>query len=195
MEALQAFVQAMVQQASDADARVLRIAALALKASTIPYAQRRIDIAERVGITSDAWPAKRLITTAVDCESGRLTTFDATSGVSLIDAVAASCAVPGVWPVTPIKGRLYMDGGVWRTAENAHLSKGARRIIIVAPAGSLSSSAAPSLKDDIAMLERHGALVTLITPDEKLDARKPNTQRRNCGPIWVELIAIPGRHY
>ncbi|MGO8728014.1 MAG: patatin-like phospholipase family protein [Streptosporangiaceae bacterium] len=36
----------------------------------------------------------------------------------LVDAVAASCAVPGVWPPVTIGGRRYVDGGV-RSSDNA----------------------------------------------------------------------------
>jgi NTE family protein len=46
-------------------------------------------------------------------------TLDARSGVSLVDAVAASCAVPGVWPPVTIDGRRYMDGGVNSTVNMA----------------------------------------------------------------------------
>jgi predicted acylesterase/phospholipase RssA len=38
------------------------------------------------------------------------TIMDRMSGVSLVDAVAASCAVPGIWPPVTIAGRRYMDG-------------------------------------------------------------------------------------
>ncbi|MBS2079628.1 patatin-like phospholipase family protein, partial [Mycobacterium tuberculosis] len=41
-----------------------------------------------------------------------LTVFDRESGVDLVDAVAASCAVPGAWPPVAIADRHYMDGGV-----------------------------------------------------------------------------------
>jgi hypothetical protein len=35
------------------------------------------------------WPARRLLITAVDAESGEFATFGADSGVGLVDAVAA----------------------------------------------------------------------------------------------------------
>ena len=35
------------------------------------------------------------------------------SGVDLVDAVAASCAVPGIWPPVTIGGARYIDGGIW----------------------------------------------------------------------------------
>src|ERR1700729_1605547 len=56
-------------------------------------------------LPSREWPVTPMKLTAVDCVSGELTVFDAASGVSLIDAVAASSAVPGIWPPVTINGR------------------------------------------------------------------------------------------
>jgi NTE family protein len=50
----------------------------------------------------------------------------------LVDAVAASCAVPIVWPPVTIKGRRYIDGGM-RSATNADLARGCQRVIVLAP--------------------------------------------------------------
>ena len=60
--------------------------------------------------------------------------FDRTSGVSLVDAVAASCAVPGIWPPVTIQGARYVDGGV-RSSDNADLASGFARVIVVSPLG------------------------------------------------------------
>ncbi len=54
--------------------------------------------------------------------------FDRDSGVSLIDAVAASCAVPLVWPPMTIDGQRYIDGGV-RSVANIDLAKGYERVV------------------------------------------------------------------
>lgn len=79
------------------------------------------------------WPDRpRLRLTAVDADSGQLEVFDADSGVDLVDAVAASCAVPFVWPPVPIGGRRFLDGGV-RSPTNADLAAGAERIVVLAP--------------------------------------------------------------
>jgi NTE family protein len=58
--------------------------------------------------------------------------FDRQSGVDLIDAVGASCAVPGVWPTVEIQGRRYTDGGV-RSIANADLAAGCDPVVIIAP--------------------------------------------------------------
>lgn len=87
-----------------------RIGAVALATDTVPAPVRRRVIAAR--LPSHRWPRRALRLTAIDVDSGELTVFDPASGVDLVDAVAASCAVPGAWPPVAIGGRRYMDGGV-----------------------------------------------------------------------------------
>jgi NTE family protein len=58
-----------------------------------------------------AWPAG-FRCTAIDTDSGDLVVWDQGSGVPLLNAVAASCAVPMLFPIVTIKGRHYMDGGI-----------------------------------------------------------------------------------
>ncbi|MEV6636035.1 patatin-like phospholipase family protein [Actinoplanes sp. NPDC051470] len=103
----------------------------ALKARTVPESERRNAIAGRV--TSDAWPATRLRIPAVAAETGQVVVFDNTSGVSLIDAVAASCAVPLVWPPMTVNGTRYVDGGI-RSIANVDLATGYDRVVVLAPA-------------------------------------------------------------
>jgi len=78
------------------------------------------------------WSEHRVLITAVDAESGALRVFDRESGVALVDAVAASCAVPLVWPVVKIQGRFYVDGGV-RSPLNLDLAPGDGPVIALAP--------------------------------------------------------------
>ena len=135
--------------------------------STIDPQRRRADIAARLGATSLDWPSKSLQITAVDFDSRALQVFDGASGVDLVDAVSASCAVPGVWPIVPLQGRRYIDGGVWRTAENAHLAAGAARVLIFAPlANAMRMMGRPTLFDrDVAELRATGSHVTEIAAD------------------------------
>jgi len=78
------------------------------------------------------WPARDLRITAVDAESGEFTVFTRDSGVDLVSAVAASCAVPTVWPPVEIAGHTYMDGGMRSTA-NVDVAAGADRVVVLAP--------------------------------------------------------------
>ncbi|MEV4629490.1 patatin-like phospholipase family protein [Micromonospora sp. NPDC049523] len=102
----------------------------ALRARTMPEAERRAVIERRV--PDRQWPDRRLLVTAVDAETGADVVFGGDSGVPLIDAVAASCAVPLVWPPVTIDGRRYMDGGV-RSVANVDLATGHGRVVVIAP--------------------------------------------------------------
>jgi NTE family protein len=111
-----------------------RIGALALAAERTgmtPSEQQRLDIiGER--LRGAQWPERNLLITAVDVQTGEFRTFDRDSGVPLLHAVAASCAVPGVYPPVTIDGRRYIDGGI-RSAANADLAQGCDRLVVLAP--------------------------------------------------------------
>jgi NTE family protein len=111
--------------------RVGTLALAAEKAGLTPSEQERIDII-RERLVSSEWPDRDLTVTAVDAESGEFRPFDRSSGVPLVQAVAASCAVPGVYPPVTIDGRRYVDGGM-RSAANADLAAGYDRLVVLAP--------------------------------------------------------------
>jgi NTE family protein len=137
---------------------------LALAADTVSEEDRRAVIAARLPVHD--WPAQRLVIVAVDAETGEPRQFDRASGVPLVDAVAASCAVPGVWPAVTIDGRRYVDGGV-RSGENADYAAGFTRVTVVSPLG--VESPLPMEKPLLTVLDdlrAKGAEVALVTPDE-----------------------------
>jgi NTE family protein len=123
------FVLAMAWPGDSQRARA-RLGRAALRAKTVPEAQRRAVIASR--LPTPDWPRQRLLITAVNAETGAAVVFDRDSGVSLVDAVAASCAVPLVWPPITIKGQRYIDGGM-RSVANVDLAKGYERVVVIAP--------------------------------------------------------------
>jgi len=90
--------------------KLQRIGAVALATDTVDSATRRAVIEQR--LPAHDWPEHELRITAIDIDSGELVVFDRDGGVALVDAVTASCAVPGAWPVVTIDGRRYMDGGI-----------------------------------------------------------------------------------
>jgi NTE family protein len=97
----------------------------------VPEAQRRAIIDGR--LPRHEWPAHpRLLVTAVDAETGEAVVWDHDSGVDLVDAVAARCAVPLVWPPMSVNGRRYVDGGV-RSPINADYATGCSRVVVLAP--------------------------------------------------------------
>ena len=110
-----------------------RIGAVALTTETVPEPVRRDVIAQR--LPSHDWPDRELRLTAIDTATGELVVFDRDSGVGLVDAVAASCAVPGAWPPVTIAGRRYMDGGVGSSV-NLGVARDCDAAVILVPAGS-----------------------------------------------------------
>jgi NTE family protein len=96
----------------------------------VPESERRAVIEQR--LPTHSWPDRRLLITAVDAETGEATVFDREGDVPLPVAVAASCAVPMVWPPISINGRRFIDGGV-RSAANADLASGCDRVVVLAP--------------------------------------------------------------
>ncbi len=153
----------MLSGARDEYEALARIGAYALAAPTVAEAERRNVIVSR--LPSPAWPERRILIVAVDAESGETRVFDRESGVSLIDAVAASSAVPGVWPPATVGGRRYIDGGA-RSADNADLAIGSEQVVIVSPLGYDSPLPSPMpLRAVVAHLREDGAEVTVISPD------------------------------
>lgn len=139
-----------------------RVGAMALKATTESEQSRRTVIESR--LPTCEWPAGRLQITAVDALTGDRLVFDASSGVRLLDAVGASCAVPGIWPPVTINGRRYIDGGMCSVA-NADLAAGCGSVVIIAPLGS-GFGAIASPAREAARLARSGARVSVVKPDK-----------------------------
>lgn len=107
----------------------------ALAASTAPESEHRSFFVTE--LPGDTWPSsRRLLVTAVEAQTGEAAVFSAESGVGLIDAVAASCAVPLVFPPVTIGGRRYVDGGI-RSVVNADLASGSDIVAVLAPTTSL----------------------------------------------------------
>ena len=115
--------------------RRARIGRAARRAHPGPATERLRVIGSRLrtpGGDPLAWPDRDLRITAVDAESGSFRVFDRTGDVDLLHAVAASCAVPLVWPAVEIGGRHYVDGGM-RSSANADLATGCDVVVAIAP--------------------------------------------------------------
>jgi NTE family protein len=140
--------EAITESSSPEEAR-RRIGVIARSSVTTPRAARRVVIEAR--LPSMEWPAQPLLITAVDIDSGELQVFRRGSSASVVDAVEASCAVPGVWPTVEIDGHSYMDGGM-RTIGNADLAQGANRVLIVVPSSGTSALGAPITPEELEAL-------------------------------------------
>jgi NTE family protein len=153
-----------MQGVTSAEHALRLVGKYALAADTVPEAERRAVIESR--LPSQKWPSRRIQIVAVDAATGQTRVFDRDSGVSLVDAVAASCAVPGVWPPVTIDGRRYVDGGV-RSIDNADLAAGYARIVVISPMGCDSAMPSPlPLREVVGQLREGGSHVTVISPDE-----------------------------
>jgi len=147
---------------------------------TMPEEERLEIIASRLPVQE--WPNKqRLVITSVDAQTGAWVTFDRDGGVSLVLAVSASCAVPGVYPPVTIGEHRYIDGGV-RSGTNADIAKGYQRVLVLRAETFDASALDPqhttpfvAFESEQAELEQAGSQVLVITPDEaSAVARGPN---------------------
>ncbi|WP_041834086.1 patatin-like phospholipase family protein [Actinoplanes sp. N902-109] len=126
-----------------------RMGAMALATATVREDVRLASIAAR--LPRPEWPRRTLLIPAVDANTGEFEVFTRDSGVALVDAVAASCAVPGVWPPVTIGQRRFVDGGV-RSGTNTDLARGADRIVLIAPAPPGAPAQLGDLNAEIAAL-------------------------------------------
>jgi NTE family protein len=143
-----------------------RLGALALATPTIAEPVRLAAIAAR--LPRPQWPERPLLIPAVDAVTGETVVFNRESGVDLVDAVAASCAVPGVWPPVTIGERRFIDGGV-RSGTNADLAAGADRILVVEPAPADVPQPLGNLDDEIEAL-RPGEAYVIWADQASVDA-------------------------
>jgi NTE family protein len=172
-----------------------RLGGVALGAPTVEEGARLAVIESR--LSSHDWSENELLVTAVDAQTGEFNVFDRHSGVSLVSAVAASCAVPGIWPPVTISNSRFIDGGV-RSGTNADLAEGCDIVVIVAP---FAGGFGPTAEVEAAALRERGAIVEVIAADDRsteafgtnvLDpaTRGPSLREgRRQGAIEVERIA------
>ena len=141
--------------------RVGQVALAAEKAGLTPTEQERLDVIGARLVGSE-WPDRQLTVTAVDAATGEFTAFDRSSGVPLLQAVAASCAVPGVYPPVTIGGKRYIDGGMRSTA-NADLAQGHDRLVVLAP---IPRGVGPITSVDAQVTSMVSARVAVVSPDQ-----------------------------
>jgi NTE family protein len=121
----------------------------------------------------------RLRLVAVDRGSGRRVVFgdDGAPEASVADAVAASCAVPGLFAPVEIGEREYVDGGVW-SPTNLDLARAGEgdRVLCLVPTAAMGTGPALALRGlaagwhlatsvEAAAAGRRGAKVEIVTPD------------------------------
>ncbi len=164
--------------APDVQTARARVGAAALAAKTGPEEERLEIITSRLPVQE--WPHKQqLVITSVNAQTGEWVKFDRAADVPLALAVAASCAVPGVYPPVTIGNYRYIDGGV-RSGTSADIAAGYPRVLILRAETIDASALDPqtpfeTFEDELVQLERAGSRSLVITPDEaSAVARGPN---------------------
>lgn len=153
---------------------------LAATALTDSSGQWRATVATR--LPSPNWPGRRVLIVAVDAETGEPVVFDGTSGIDLIDAVAASTSNGRAYR---IGGRRYFDGG-YRRNENADLAAGHQRVLVLSPFGGRSRHPARwrmQLAAQVDDLRAGGSAVHTICPDSE--------SKQLFGPNAMDLSMRP----
>jgi NTE family protein len=183
------FLAALSQPDTTVAQKRQRIGAVALATETVAEPVRRNVIAQR--LPTHTWPDRVLRVTAIDIATGALVVFDRNSGVDLVDAVAASCAVPGAWPPVTIGDRRYMDGGIGSTI-NLDVADDCDMAVVLVPAGvSAPSPFGPGPVPEIAAFR--GTTLDVFADRESLAAFGPNALDPRCRIASAEAGRVQGR--
>ncbi|WP_370329810.1 patatin-like phospholipase family protein [Mycolicibacterium hippocampi] len=183
------FLTAMLIPDATKEQKLQKIGAVATSTETVPEAVRREVIAHR--LPSHDWPQRTLRVTAIDINTGELVVFDNSSGVDLVDAVAASCAVPGVWPPVTIGDRRFMDGGVGSTV-NMSAARDCGVAVALVPSGQDSPSPwGTAAAEEIDAFP--GASLAVFADAESLAAYGPNPLDPACRAPSAQAGRAQGR--
>jgi NTE family protein len=115
-------------------------------------------------LPGERWPERTVLITAVDAHTGEPVDFDRSSGIDLVDAVAASTAGG---PAYRIGERRYIDGG-YRSVENADLAAGHERVLVLSPFAGRTLHPrewGTHLAAQVDELRAGGSVVETIVPD------------------------------
>ena len=156
----------MVEASDDAADYRRRAGAAALElpgsSDAATQAHWRSTVGSRFSATD--WP-RAVAITAVDAHTGEPVVFTRDSGVTLVDAVAASCAGSFAYR---IGARQYIDGGYRANSDNADLAAGHDRVLVLSPLGGRSLHPVAwgtHLATQVEQLRATGSEVETVVPD------------------------------
>ncbi|QAY74126.1 patatin-like phospholipase family protein [Agromyces protaetiae] len=112
------------------------------------------------------WPERNILIAALDARTGEPVVFDRTSGVDLVDAVAASTS--GGRIAYRIGDGAHLDGGYRANAENADLAAGSERVLVLSPLGGRSlhpEAWRTHLAAQVDVLRANGSRVEVVVPE------------------------------
>ncbi|UUL77127.1 patatin-like phospholipase family protein [Pseudarthrobacter sp. Fe7] len=142
--------------------RNMGAAALDLAADYDGSGRWRATVAAR--LPRQEWPENDLQITAVDADTGEPAVFNRTTGIDLVDAVAASCSSVSAYRIGDSS---YIDGG-YRRNENADLAAGYGRVLVLSPFGGRTRMPLEwgmQLSAQVEELRAGGSRVEVIVPD------------------------------
>jgi NTE family protein len=184
------FMEAMLTPGATKEHKLQKIGAVAAATDTVPESVRREVIAHR--LPSHDWPQRILRITGTDLATGELVVFDNQSGVGLVDAVAASCAVPGAWPPVSIGDRRFMDGGVGSTVNMSAVYDCAAVVALVPSGRDTPSPWGKATAEEIESFA--GAALAIFADIESLAAYGPNPLDPACRVPCARAGRRQGRH-
>jgi NTE family protein len=152
-----------------------RIAPVAALSGLLPAGAGSLDtfLAPLAAVAGDAdWvPHPATWVTALDYDTGRRVCFGAPGQPRppVLEAVRASCTVPGQFPPVRIGGHRYIDGGAHATTNaDLLLDAGLDEVVVLAPmageGGLLRRIAQRDLRAECRRLERAGMTVQVLIP-------------------------------
>jgi NTE family protein len=111
-----------------------------------------------------AWP-QTFACGGINADSAQFKAFSHEDRVSLLKAIGASCAVPGIFPAVSINDALWFDGG-FRSPNNVDQALGHDRVIALSVMTQASGAfARNTFKREVEKLRSAGAQVEAIVPD------------------------------
>ena len=172
----------ITRRATTASATVGALARAALLAGLPAGTRSMEDLSEQYVAVLGSRFDPRLRIVAVDRHTGRRVVFGGPADApdaTLVDAISASCALPGYFAPVEIAGRQYVDGGVW-SATNIDVAtvRHGDRILCLTPTAVLTMSRWPAVRAvgkawqlattlEAAAVRGVGAAVTVIAPDAR----------------------------
>lgn len=173
--------------------------ARALALGRVPDGRRSLRALQaEVGRWGGGWDGGLRVCT-VDLATGRRVVFGSAGApaATVGEAVAASCAIPGVFAPVAIGDARYVDGGAWSptNADAAPAGKGDRVLVLEPTAVLLRGALRAAGAVEALALRRRGATVHLVAP-EPAAARlmaslmRPDENDRVLAAGWVQGLAL-----
>ncbi|WP_284225049.1 patatin-like phospholipase family protein [Mycobacterium antarcticum] len=170
------FLTAVLTPGLTTQDKLRHIGAIAVATETVAEAVRRAVIGHR--LPSREWPERILRVTAIDVDTGESLVIDRGSGIAMVDAVAASCAVPGAWPPVTVGDRRLMDGGVGSSVNMSAASDCDAVVVLVPSSATTPSPFGSGAPDEIAAFP--GEALAVFADDEAISAFGPNPLDPAC---------------